>query len=43
MASDLDNLILEMAMLMNSDEVDHGAEAARQLRALSMENRCAFY
>eukprot|EP00802_Teleaulax_amphioxeia_P006265 Tamp_06269.p1 GENE.Tamp_06269~~Tamp_06269.p1 ORF type:complete len:722 (+),score=132.32 Tamp_06269:67-2166(+) len=38
-ASELDNLILEMAMLMNSGEQDHGAEAARQLRVLSMDNR----
>ena len=40
-ASELDNLILEMAMLMNSGEQDHGAEAARQLRVLSMDNRWA--
>ena len=43
MALDLDSLILDTAMLMNSDEVDQGAEAAataaRLLRALSAENR----
>lgn len=40
-ASDLDHLIQELAMLMNSDDQDHGAEAARQLRVLSMDNRSA--
>ncbi len=38
-ASDLGHLIQELAMLMNSDDQDHGAEAARQLRVLSMDNR----
>jgi hypothetical protein len=37
--ANLDSLMLEIAELMTSDEVDEGAEAARQLRAMSIDVR----
>ena len=41
MSAELDRLALEIAVLMGSDDPDHGADAARQLRAMSIAYRSA--
>lgn len=41
MSAELDRMALEIAVLMGSDDPDHGADAARQLRAMSIAYRSA--